>query len=113
LAGKLRRGSGITGLGGGAWVAPVVIGGFCGSDALICTPSRAFGAGFGIGTFCAEDGAANAVRDAAISSASAARRPRPAVRSATWNFGFLFNATSCLSIGHFIVLSAQGDMVFP
>ena len=46
FAGTLRRGSGITGSGGAAEVAPVVVGPFCGSDALICRPPRAFGAGF-------------------------------------------------------------------
>src|SRR5882724_789078 len=52
LAGTLRCGLGITGFGG-VCVAPVVIGPFCESCALICTPpSRAFGAGFGIGTVC-------------------------------------------------------------
>jgi amino acid transporter len=35
LAGTFRRGSGITGSGGVAVVAPVVIGAFCCSDALI------------------------------------------------------------------------------
>jgi len=48
LAGRLRRGSGMIGVGG-AWVAPVVIGPF--SCALSCVPSRPFGAGFGTGTF--------------------------------------------------------------
>jgi hypothetical protein len=34
-------------------------------------------------------------------------------RSAIRYFGFLFNASSCLGRGHFIVLSAKGDIVFP
>src|SRR5260370_18399237 len=54
LAGTLRRGSGITGSGTAA-VAPVVIGAFCGSDALICTLLRPFGPGFGIRTVCAAE----------------------------------------------------------
>src|SRR3954469_1102917 len=70
LAGTLRWGSGITGFGG-ACVAPVVVGPFWESCALICTPpSRAFGAGFGIGTFCESEGGAAAATDAATTSAS-------------------------------------------
>src|SRR5215218_2032414 len=68
LAGTLRCGSGITGFGG--WVAPVVIGPFWESCALICTPpSRALGAGFGIGTFCEKEGVAAPATDAAMASA--------------------------------------------
>jgi hypothetical protein len=113
LAGTFRRGSGITGSGGDAEVAPVVIGAFCGSEALIWTPPRAFGAGFGIGTVCAQDGVTTLIKEAAISSANAVRMPGIANCSAVRNFGFLFNVSSCLAAGHFIVLSAKGDIVFP
>src|SRR6266404_4183475 len=101
------------GLGGGAGIAPVVIGPFCGSDALIWTPSRPFGAGFGNGTVCAEADVATPAMDAAISNANPARTPAPANRSPLRDFGFLFNASSCLALGHFIVVSAKGDIVFP
>ncbi len=47
---------------------PVVFGAPC---ALICTPpSRAFGAGFGTGTFCADEGIARPASDADINSAN-------------------------------------------
>jgi hypothetical protein len=80
--------------------------------------SRAFGAGFGIGTVCgtgtlgAEDRVAPLIMNAAISNANPARSPVSANRSAMRSFGFLFNASSCLAFGHFIVVSAKGDMVF-
>jgi hypothetical protein len=113
LAGRLRRGSGITGFGAAAWVAPVVAGPFCGSDALIWTPSRAFGAGLGSGTLWADAGIAVAVTKAAVSNAMPVRMQGTASRAAIRNFGFLFKASSCLGDGHFIVLSAKGDIVFP
>src|SRR5215218_8569595 len=69
LAGTLRCGSGITGLGG-ACVAPVVIGPFWESCALICVPSRPLGAGFGTGTFCEKPGLGAPATEAAITSAS-------------------------------------------
>jgi len=60
------------GLGGIAF-APVVIDPLCPSDALICT-SRPFGAGLGMGTFCARDGVARQPAiEAPIKSASADR----------------------------------------
>jgi hypothetical protein len=64
----LRCGSGITGFGGAWGVVPVVLGAPC---ALSCTPpSLAFGAGFGTGTFCADEGIARTARDADINSAN-------------------------------------------
>ncbi len=118
LAGIFRRGSGITGSGGVAEVAPVVIGAFCGSDALIWRPPRAFGAGFGIGTVCAEaelttDRVVTPTMDAAISNANPVRMPLSANCLAIPSFRFLFNASSCQAFGHFIVVSAKGDIVFP
>jgi hypothetical protein len=92
---------------------PVVIGPFCGSDALTCTPSRPFGAGFGIGTVCAATEVATPTTDTAISNANPVRTPVLANRSALRDLGFLFNASSCWALGHFIVVSAKGDIVFP
>jgi hypothetical protein len=109
-----------------------VIGPFCGSDALIWTLSRFFGAGFGIGTVCAGTactgtvGAAKgcallgvatdivsaAVREAAIKNVNPARVPRASC-SAIRSCRFLFNALPYPAFGHFIVLSTKGDMVFP
>jgi hypothetical protein len=74
---------------------------------------RAFGAGFGTGTVSAEHGVATLAMDAVINNAKPLRMPRIANCSAIRNFGFLFKASSCLAPGHFIVLSAKGDMVFP
>jgi hypothetical protein len=71
------------------------------------------GAGFGIGTVCAEADIATQVKDAAISKANPVRIPALANRSALRDFGFLFNASSCLALGHFIVVSVKGDIVFP
>jgi hypothetical protein len=133
LTGRVRRGSGTTGLGGGAaGVAPVVIGPLCGSDALNWRRSRAFGAGFGIGTVragtvcagaagagtgcalpdVATDSVTTAAREAAIKNASPARVPG-ATCSGIGSFGFLCNALPYPAFGHFIVLSTKGDMVFP
>src|SRR5436190_2236882 len=66
----------MTGFGGVA-VAPVVNGAF--SEALIwvCALSRAFGAGFGTGTVCADDAVMLPASAAAIASASAERRRGP------------------------------------
>jgi hypothetical protein len=113
LAGTFRCGLGITGSGGAAEVAPVVSGAFCGSDALIWTPSRPFGAGFGIGTVCADDEVTAPDKDAATSSARPARMAAMADCLAIRNFGFLFNASSCPACGYFIVISAKGAIVFP
>jgi hypothetical protein len=80
---------------------------------------RPFGAGFGIGTvcvegtLCAEDGTATLIMDAAISMAMPIRMPRIASCSVIASFEFLFNASSCLAFGHFIVLSAKAAIVFP
>ena len=112
LTGRFRRGSGITGSGGDAEVAPVVSGPLCGSDALICM-LRLFGAGFGIGTVCATDGATTLVTYAAIIAAKPMRMPRIASRPVIGDLGFLFNASSRLAFSHFNVLSAKGDIVFP
>src|SRR4051812_21782442 len=106
LAGTLRRGSGITGFGGG-WGAPVVIGPFWESCALSCVPSRPFGAGFGTGTFCAEDGVAMATMDAAVSSASAVRAREIAGCFVIRYFESLFNATSHFAALHFIVVGSK------
>jgi hypothetical protein len=81
------------------------------SEALIWM-LRAFGAGFGIGTVCAEAGVAP-ISEAAISTAQAARRPGIANRCGTGNLGVWFNAVSCLAAGHFTVVSAKGGMFFP
>jgi hypothetical protein len=70
-----------------------------------------------MGTICAEtdlttDSVATQLIDAPISNANPVRIPtanRLAIRSS----GFLCNASSYLAIGHFIVLSPKGDMVFP
>src|SRR5262245_49084695 len=72
LAGTLRRGSGMTGVGGCCCVAPVVIG-FSAGGIWFCalSRSRAFGAGFGTGTVCAEEDVTPAATEAATSSASA------------------------------------------
>jgi hypothetical protein len=104
-------------LGGGDGVAPVVIGARCGSDALICRPSRAFGAGFGIGTVCAAedlatDSVATQIMDAVTSNAKPLRTPIANCFAIRW-FGSLFNASSCPAFGHFIVVSPKGDMVSP
>jgi hypothetical protein len=83
--------------------------------------SRALGAGFGIGTVCAfgvgtvcaEDGVTAFASDAATSTAQPVRMPRIASSSAIRNFGFLFNGSSCLAFGPFIVLLIKADIVFP
>jgi hypothetical protein len=79
---------------------------------------RAFGAGFGIGTACAEadigaDSVAAPVTDAAISNTRAQRMPVAVSCRAIRISGFLVNAWSCLAFGPFIVISAKGDIVFP
>src|ERR1700742_693710 len=91
FAGTLRRGSGITGSGGWVWAAAVVIG----PEALSWT-SRPFGAGFGTGTFCAEQGTAP-ITNAAISTAKPAHAPWGAGCSFTTNFVSLFNELSRLA----------------
>src|SRR3954463_6345104 len=62
---------------GGACVAPVVSGAL--SEALICVCglSRAFGAGLGTGTVCADDAVMLPASATAIASASAERRRGP------------------------------------
>ena len=72
-----------------------------------------FAVGFGIGTLCAEADVATAAMDAAISNANPVRMPALANRSALRDLGFLFNASSCLAFGSFIVVSVKGDIVFP
>src|SRR5947209_13084907 len=100
LAGTFRRGSGMIGSGGVAEVAPVVIGALCGSDALIwMLPLRAFGAGFGTGTICAEPGATSQV---ANSKASPLRIAPTANGTGIRIFGLLFNANSFSTIMHFL-----------
>src|SRR5580693_312658 len=112
LTGKLRRGSGITGSGGRAGVVPVINWLFCGSDALIWMLPRAFGAGFGIGTFCAKDEVTVPATYAAISNAKAARMPGTPDCFAIRDFGFLFNS-SCLGCRPFYSALVKGDIVFP
>ena len=74
LVGTLRRGSGMTGSGGMAEVAPVVGSErFCRSDALNCALSRPLGAGFGTGTVCAVEGAAAPATETTTAKANAAR----------------------------------------
>src|SRR3982074_351648 len=104
LTGRFRRGSGITGSGGEAEVAPVVIGPLFGSDALIWTPTRPFGAGLGIGTVCAVDGVTRPDMEATISNARAVRARGPANCSVIRSLAFLFNASSCRAFSHFIVV---------
>jgi hypothetical protein len=111
LVGRFRRGSGITGFGGAIGVVPVVIGAFCWSDAVSWTP-RAFGAGFGIGTICAEHGVATLTTDTAISNAKAVRMAGTANCSVIRIFVLLFNESSWLACGHFIALSPKGAIVF-
>jgi hypothetical protein len=53
------------------------------------------------------------ISDAAINAAPPMRTPRIIVGPAIRNFGFLFNASSCLAFGPFIVLLAKADIVFP
>jgi hypothetical protein len=65
-----------------------------------------------MGMVCAEDGAATPDRAAAISNANPVRMPI-ANCSVIRSLGFLFNASPYLAFGHFIVVSAQGDIVFP
>ena len=97
-----------------AEVAPVVVGPFCGSDALIWTPPRAFGARFrNRNGLRVQTALAMPTMDAAISNANPVRMPAPANCSAIRSLGFLFNAWSCQALGHFIVVSAKGDIVFP
>jgi hypothetical protein len=117
-------------LGGGAAarvVVPVVSGGFC-SDAVI-RMLRAFGAGLGSGTAgtagavdavekncsrdCAEEGVATPATDMAINPAKPRRRRGTADCTVMAVFEFLFNASSRLVIGPFIVLSLKGGIVFP
>ena len=94
LVGTLRCGSGITGSGGVADVAPVVSGRFCASDALICVLSRPFGAGFGTGTVCADDSVAAPATEAVIITTKTTRALASASDPAGWDFGFLINAQS-------------------
>jgi hypothetical protein len=82
---------------------------FCGSDALIWTKSRAFGAGFGTGTVCAEDGAAiqaaiNNVNPMRMASANCVAIP---------NGGFLFNAKILSGLSAFYLGFDQMSIVFP
>jgi hypothetical protein len=56
-----------------------------------------------MGTDCAEDGAAAADIDAAISNANAVRMPIVSC-SVIRCLGFLFNASSCLAFSHFMVV---------
>ena len=65
-----------SGAGGETAVAPVVTGPFCPSDALICTPSRPFGAGFGTGTVCAPERVAMPAIRVAASNITATDVPR-------------------------------------
>jgi hypothetical protein len=58
------------------------------------------------------DSVATAIIDAAISNAKPLRMPI-ANCSVIRKCGSLFNASSCPAFGHFIVVSAKGDMVFP
>jgi len=117
LAGTLRRGSGIIGSGGVKGVAPVVIGLFCASEALIWTLPRAFGAGLGIGTVCADDDVTtDSVATPAIDAASAtpirrAWRRRRIVRP--FQVCDFYSTRGPVGFGHFIVVSAKGDIVFP
>src|SRR5690349_5749884 len=110
-AGTLRCGSGITGSGAAAGVAPVVAGPF-GSEALICTLPRAFGAPFGIGTLCAGD-------DDAPNAGEAIRRTiAPAImqrceRSLIREFRWIFNAQSWSGFGPFTALWKRCGKVFP
>jgi hypothetical protein len=53
------------------------------------------------------------ISDATINAAPPMRMPLVIVGSAIRNFGFLFNASSCLAFGPFIVLLAKADIVFP
>ena len=64
-----RFGSGMIGSGGVVRVAPVVSGPRV--SPLICTLSRPFGAGFGIGTVCCAIEGAAAIRLVAATSAQA------------------------------------------
>jgi hypothetical protein len=102
----------MTGLGGGVMVAAPVVSGppFCAS--LICVPSRPFGAGFGTGTFCADDGVTAAKVNVAITSANPACLPRmrhgPLIRDS----GFGFNAQSYLAPSHFNAVSVRCGIVF-
>jgi hypothetical protein len=95
LVGILRCGSGITGSGGVADVAPFVSGVcFCPSDALICVMSRLRGAGFGTGTVCARDSVAAPATDMTTVKAKLARVPASTNDSAARNFQSLVNAQS-------------------
>jgi hypothetical protein len=49
----------------------------------------------------------------AITSANPACLPLTRQGAAIRDFGFVFNAQSYLASGHFIVVSAQGGIVFP
>jgi hypothetical protein len=79
-------------------VVPVVIGARCASDALIFTPSRDFGAGFGTGTVCADNGRASAVATAATSTPVTMERPREDADSTDRTLEILSNASSCLDL---------------
>jgi hypothetical protein len=90
-----------------------VIGAFGAPCALICTPpSRAFGAGFGTGTFCADEGIATPARDAVTNSASPLRMPRPVDCFVIRYFGPVFEASPRFD-GCFIALWTKRGIVFP
>ena len=95
LVGTLRRGSGMTGSGGVAEVAPVVGSErFCRSDALKCVLSRPLGAGFGTGTVCAVESVAAPATETAMVKANAARVLATANGSTGRNLEILVNARS-------------------
>ena len=106
---------------GGTDTAPVVIGARGCSDALICMLRigvlRAFGAGFGIGTVCAETAVTAVIMAAAISAAMPARRLLPMPRLANCavirNFGFPFNMLSRAAPALLSWISAKRGIVFP
>ena len=107
----------IGGSGGVAEVAPIVSWAFCESEALIWTPLRAFGAGFGIGTVCAAEDVTPAsvttpTMEAAISHAKPRRMPPAATNPVIPGFRFLFNTWSCQAFGYFIAISPKGGIVF-
>jgi hypothetical protein len=81
-------------LGGTVCAAPVVEGARGASDALNCTLSRPFGAGFGTGTVWAADGGATPTRVTAISNVKAVGMPQQTRRSAAKRFGSVFKTSS-------------------